>query len=121
MVNHPENTANAGDIKSVRATLHHNIGYNYFLENPDVASGYNVVDCDDYTPPPPPPVPNPIPPAAPLTLPSSETYDLVKELDGYITSNQAVNHINSKVKIPGGTYFVFNKRFATDDPKKLMP
>jgi hypothetical protein len=122
MVSHPENTANTGDIKSVRAIAHHNIGYNYLLENPDVASGYNVVDCDDYTAPPPPPappVPNPIPPAAPLTLPSSETYDLVKELDGYITSNQAVNHINPKVKIASGTYFVFNKRFRTDDPAKL--
>jgi hypothetical protein len=120
IANNPESDANAGDIKQVRAVLHHNIGYNYFLENPDVASGYNVMDCDDYTAPPPAPVPNPTPPAAPLTLPSSETYDLIKDLDGYITSNQAVNRVTPKVKIPAGTYFVFNKRFANNDGKDKL-
>jgi hypothetical protein len=73
-------------------------------------------------PPPPAPVapPPPPPPAAPLSAPSSETYDLIKELDGYLTSNQAINHISPQVKIAEGTYFVFNKRFNNNDSKQAL-
>lgn len=111
--NNPEGAVNAGDIKTVVAILYHNIGYSYYLENAGVASGYNVVDCDDYTPPPPVPVKT-APPAGPLTAPSSETYEVVAEIGGYQSSNMAVNHLSEKARIPAGTYFVFNRRFTPD-------
>lgn len=116
----PQAPITAGSIVTVSAILHHNIGYNYYLPDPNVASGYNVVDCDDYTPPPPAPTPNPAPPAGPLQIPSSETYEVIKDVDGYQTSNQAVNHVSKKVTIPAGTYFVYNKRFDTTDTKKII-
>lgn len=75
-------------------------------------------------PPPPPPTPvnpNPAPPAAPLQAPSSETYDIVAEVTGYTTSNQAINHapVTKTVQIPVGTYFLFNKRFV-DNTKTIL-
>lgn len=66
---------------------------------------------------PPPPV---APPAAPLNAPSSETYDLIKDLDGYVTSNMAINRDSPRVKIPKGTYYVFNKRFDEAEPSRLL-
>lgn len=116
----PQADITAGTVVTVTALLHHNIGYRYYLTNPHVASGYNIVDCDPYTPPPPPPPPNPKPPAGPLTAPSSETYQVIKDVGGYISSNQAVNYINQQVTVPVGTYFVFNKRFDVANPSKLI-
>lgn len=104
----------AGTIITVNANLHHNIGYNYYLTDPSVASGYNVLDADDYTPPP------PAPPTGPMAIPSSDTYDIVKEISGYTTSNSAINHTGPEVTIPIGTYSVFNKRFDTTDPTELL-
>jgi hypothetical protein len=105
-----ENSAPIGVV----AILHHNIGYNYYLQDVNVASGYNVVDCDDYTPPLPPPVKS-APPAGALSAPSTEPYEVISEVTGYTTSNQAINRAsinNAKtVQIPIGTYFPFNKRF----------
>lgn len=120
----PLGDAHAGDIKTVGAILYHNIGYNYYLEDADVPSGYNVLDCDEYTPPPIPPPPAPVappaPPAGPLSAPSSEQYETIKELTGYTTSNQAINHapVAKTVQIPAGSYFIFNKRF--DANKNLI-
>lgn len=107
--NNPEGTISAGSIITVQAILHHNIGYNYYLQDPNVASGYNVLDCDDYTLPPVVPVKSD-PPAGALRIPSTETFEVVKEVPGYLSSNQAINNINPKVTIPVGTYFVFNRR-----------
>jgi hypothetical protein len=111
----PQADAVAGTIITVTAVLHHNIGYNYYLSDPNVASGYNTLDCDDYVPPAPY-----TPPAGPMVIPNSETYDLIKDVDGYITSNQAVNHIDPKVTVPAGTYFIFNKRFNAADTSQLI-
>lgn len=115
--NNPEGNINEGTIITVSAIIHHNIGYQYYLEDPNVPSGYNVIDCDDYTPPTssPPPAPvapsTPAPlPTGPLTAPSSDTYEVIKDIPGYISSNMAINHIDPKVTIPVGTYFIFNRR-----------
>lgn len=113
----PVADAAAGTVLTVNAILHHNIGYNYYLTNPSAAVGYNTLDCDDFVLPPPPPRPLPEPP---LTAPSNETYDLVVDLPGYITGNQAVNNISAKVTIPVGTYFVFNKYYGNSDQPKLL-
>lgn len=112
----PQADALAGTLLMVRAILHHNIGYNYYLTDPSVPNGYNIIDCDDYVAP--PPVQQL--PAAPVVIPNSETYELIKDLPGYITANLAINHSSSQVIIPAGTYFVFNKYFDKDDSTKLL-
>lgn len=110
----PVADAIAGTVIIVRAVLHHNIGYDYYLTDPNVANGYNMLDCDDYLAPPPPP------PAGPMVIPNSETYDLIVDVPGYLTSNQAINHTNEQVTIPADTYSVFNKRFDDADTTKLV-
>lgn len=107
----PQADAIAGTLITVNAILHHNIGYDYYLPDSNVASGYNVLDCDDYTPP---------PPAGQLPFPSSETYDVVTELPGYTTSNSAINHIGPNATVPAGNYSVFNTRVDSADPSKLL-
>lgn len=115
----PVADAIAGTLITVTAILHHNIGYNYYLPDAAVPNGYNTLDCDDYTPAPAPSVPYQ-PPAAPMAIPNTEKYDLIKDVPGYLTSNQAVNRTNEQVTVPAGNYFVFNKRFDTTDSTELL-
>lgn len=114
----PQADAVAGTLITVTAILHHNIGYNYYLSDQNVASGYNTLDCDDYVPPAPPVEYKP--PDGPIVIANSETYDLIKDVGGFLTSNMAVNHIDQKVSVPAGTYFVFNKRFNAADANQLI-
>jgi hypothetical protein len=70
--------------------------------------------------PPPEPVaepePTPIvpiaPPAGAAVYPSpSETYTLVVDCPGYVTSNAAANHLGASSTVAAGDYAVFNKKF----------
>jgi hypothetical protein len=120
IANNPEDTKPVSYIFTARAVLHHNIGYNYYLEDPNVPSGYNVLDCDDYNPapvppplpPPPPPVPPslPKPPSGPVVAPSTEPYQIIKNISGYTNSSFAINHTTPTVNVAAGSYYVFNRR-----------
>jgi hypothetical protein len=52
---------------TVVAIAHHNLGGQYYMEDANAPSGYNVIDVEDYTPPAPPPEPTPAPSPAPTT------------------------------------------------------
>lgn len=108
-----------GTLIRVVAVLHHHIGYDYYLPDVSTANGYNTLDCDEYTPVPIPP-PDYQPPAGPMVIPNDATYELIKDVSGYLTSNQAINNTNEQVTVPAGTYFIFNNRFDTVDTTKLL-
>jgi hypothetical protein len=114
IANNPEDTKPVNFVFTAQAVLHHNIGYNYYLEDPNVPSGYNVLDCNDYNPaPPPPPVVPPTPPkppSGPVTSPSTEPYQVIKNIPGYTNSSFAINHTTPTVKVAAGSYYVFNRR-----------
>lgn len=107
LVNSPIRAAAKGDIFTTSAIAHHVLGGSYYMQDAATAQGFNVVDCQVYTPPAPSK-----PPSAPISAPSSETYDVIREIPGYVTSNQAINNdaAGRRTTIAPGTYFVFNKR-----------
>lgn len=96
----PEGSRPKDDIFTVVAICHHNIGYNYYLEDANIPSGYDVLDCDDYVqilvPAPPPVSPPPyIPPAAPVPIPSSTVpYPILTEIPGFAQIGDAMLHEN---------------------------
>lgn len=98
----PQDGGNPGDLHRINAILHHNIGLNYYLEDPNVASGYNVVDCDDV------PVPVLAHPFAPLPIPTPQKYTLKYEVNGYNTATDAGSGTNPVTKMIPQDYFVFN-------------
>lgn len=104
---------NVGEVHTIRAICHHNIGYDYYLPDPNEPSGFNKLDCDDIPAPPPvaPPTPS-APPAGAMTFPTStDVYTLVVEMDGYLTSNSAANRLGlPPTKVPPGEYMIFNDR-----------
>lgn len=87
----------------------------YFLPDPDNPVGFWAGDCNDY---------EPLlyqPPAAPLPIPTStEPYEVVKTIMGFSTSNDAANHINGKITVSQGSYYVFNRRHAQNDTSKIV-
>jgi hypothetical protein len=111
----PEGDAHPGDVHTVVAICHHNIGYDYYLEDANVESGFNVVDCDDVPPPPPAPY---IPPAPPITAPNTEQYELIKAVPYYKSVPNALDGTNSAGMLDSGLYYVFNKTFPENDYQK---
>lgn len=78
---HPVGAVNPGDVKEAVAELHHNNGYVYYLEDANNPIGWNVLDCTtDYTPP------VYVPPAAPVPVKLTETYNLVTTLPYYASA-----------------------------------
>jgi hypothetical protein len=119
IANNPLYEVAEGTIIVVSAICHHNIGYNYYLPDPSEPSGFNVLDCDDYTPPPPPPPPVTTP-AAPISYPTTdEQYTVVTTILGFTTSNSAINHINAVGTVAPSTYFIYNKKFNEDNTALL--
>jgi hypothetical protein len=59
------------------------------------------------------PTENVTPAAAPVSAapaaPSSETYDVVVSLNGYVTANDAANHEGTAVAVATGNYNIFNE------------
>jgi hypothetical protein len=69
-------------------------------------------------------VPAPVPtqpPAAPIPIPfDTSPYIVVKSILGFTTSNNAANHTNAKGTIEAGSYYIFNRRYAQDNPTQLI-
>jgi hypothetical protein len=70
MVNNPIEVHHLGEVITVTNKVHHVDGYDYY-RRADQVDGFNVLDCDDYTPPAPAPdpVPSPTPAAETPALP----------------------------------------------------
>lgn len=104
----PIDSVTKGDIKTVIGICHHNIGYDYYLEDLNVASGYNVLDCDDYIAPP----VQPVLPAAPMIIPTSlDPYLVVRDIPGYLTSTQAaIRATPSNTTVPRSTYMIYDRK-----------
>lgn len=105
MKDHPVETHNQGEIWTVTNRVHHQDGYDYY-RRADQVDGFNVLDCSDYTPPPPPYVP----PSAPVVVTPAETYTLVTSLPTYTDDLGAINRTNgSQTKLAVGVYYVWAK------------
>lgn len=98
-------SVDAGTLLTAVAICHHQVGYDYYLQDASVANGWNTLDCDDYTPPPPPYVP----PAGPITATPAEQYTTVTTLPSYANSTDAQANSNSTGSLVTGTYYVFSK------------
>lgn len=68
----------------------------------------------DNVAPAPAPEPTPAAPAAPAT------YDLIVTVPGYMTSNDAANHIDATVHLAPGTYFEFNTAHGMINATKVQ-
>lgn len=96
-------TANDNTIFTAVELVHHHNGYSYYRAEGDV-NGWNVLDCDDYTPPAPKPY---VPPAAPLPVAMATKITLVTDVPYYETANNAKNHYKEAGKLKAGTYYQF--------------
>jgi hypothetical protein len=114
MVKNPVETHNQGEICEVTNKVHHEDGSNYYRRDGQV-DGFNVVDCDDYTPPP--------PPAAPVPFTASEKYQLDWAVPRYAIAADAMNKQNVVDTLsPSNGYFVYSRDLGmvnvTDDNQK---
>lgn len=105
MVDHPVEVHNQGEIWTVTNKVHHENGYDYYRRE-DQVDGFNVLDCDDYTSPP-PPVPY-VPPAAPEVALPAQTYTLVTTVMTFDTQQDAYFRQNAKGTMPAGKYYIFD-------------
>jgi hypothetical protein len=104
--------ANPNAPITVDGIIHHNAIPQYSYYTNEEPFGFNVLDCDDYTPPPPPPV---APPAGAVTIPTSTApYSIIKTIMGFSTSNDAANHINAKGTVDPGRYMLYNFRVDSE-------
>lgn len=113
MKDNPVEVHAKGEIWTVTNKVKHEDGMYYYRREGQV-DGFNIVDCDDYTPP------VVQLPAAPVTAPSSEKYDVIKPIAGYVTATRAANHTDASAEVAAGSYWVFNKIFSKDDATKLI-
>jgi hypothetical protein len=111
MENNPVSTVSEGTIMTVVAIVHHNTGGQYYktsLADPD---GFNIVDCDNYTPDPPPPAPEPapyVPPTAALPVPTTEQkYLVVKTILYFRAATKAASHQDAVGTVKPGSYYIF--------------
>lgn len=117
MVDHPVEVHNQGEIWTVTNKVHHENDYDYYRRD-DQVDGFNVLDCDDYTPPPQPY----IPPSAPETAKPAEKYQLVTTLKYYNTLEDIQKDHNAAgtVSPRADGYYVFGavgifKNLSTDN------
>lgn len=118
MKDHPVETHDAGEVYEVTNKVHHQDGYDYYRRDGQV-DGFNVLDCDDYTPPPPPPPTPTAPPAAPIPIPLAKTVQLVAAVLGYQSANDANKRINKDKAVPlqPGKYYVYS---TSSDNEKVV-
>jgi hypothetical protein len=100
MKDHPVSQRPQGDIFTAVAIVHHSDGYSYYKDDLNDPDGYNILDCDDYTPP----APVYVPPAAPVTVPKVTYYDLVTTVKYYGTAKGAQNDASPISTLDAGTY-----------------
>lgn len=76
MVANPIETHNAGETWPIADKVHHEDGMDYY-RRPGQVDGFNVLDCDDYTPPvqTPSPTPEPLPVPIPTPTPPAPVVD----------------------------------------------
>ncbi|CAB4132490.1 hypothetical protein UFOVP253_26 [uncultured Caudovirales phage] len=88
MSQHPVEVHNQGEILTMDNKVHHEDGYDYYRCADDV-DGFNVLDCDDYTPP-------YVLPAAPLVPKLAQTIQLNTTVDVYGSAADADNRNKDK-------------------------
>lgn len=104
MKDHPVEVHNQGEIWTVTNKVHHEDGYDYYRRDGQV-DGFNVLDCDDYTPPPPVPY---SPPAAPVPINVATTdISIVTVLMTFPSATDAQNHTKAQTTIPNGNYKIY--------------
>ena len=120
------NSGGGYDFTAVATLKHHDptlSQYTYYLENAGVPQGWNALDCVQAAQPAAAPAMPTLasPGAAPLPFPGDTTpYNVVVDCPGYSTSNDAANNINRTATVQKGNYYIFNKRYSTADPTKLI-
>ena len=102
--------ADNNTIFTATAVLHHREipQYNYYLEDGNTPHGYNVLDCTDYTAPPPPYVP----PAPPVQVKQAETVNFMVAMMCYPSLTDARMKWNMHLEVniePNTTYYVHEK------------
>ena len=103
VANNPITTASDNELFTATAILHHREipQYNYYLEDAGTPHGWNVLDCMDYTPPPPPYVP----PAPPAPIPTVTYYEIKPSvLKYYDSADEAKTDSNAKGLLDKGVY-----------------
>lgn len=103
MVKSPVEVHNVGEIWTVTNKVHHSNGYDYYRREGQV-DGFNVLDCDDYTPP----VPY-VPPAPPEPIKIAEKYELVTDLLCYGEAQKALAATTPVGELKAGTYYVWGR------------
>jgi hypothetical protein len=104
----PLASVDAGTVFTANGLIHHNDNYDYYLPDVNVAAGYNVLDCEDYSPP--PPVVSPAPTLqnyVPTPVKPAQTYTLVTSVPTYPTPGNAATGVGSTGNFPAGIYFVY--------------
>jgi hypothetical protein len=95
---------------TIVAELHHREipQYTYYLEDTNVPYGWNVLDCVDYTPPP----PVVTTPAPPVPYTAAEQYTLVTVVKTFKSPEDAMNPNGQDAigELSGGVYFVWTKQ-----------
>lgn len=112
LVNNPVRPQDAGYSFKTTQIAHQIMGGSYYIPEGEGSHGFNVVDCNEYVPPPPT-----APPSAPLK-PSGNPdnkYDVIKPIPGYTTATNAGNHTNQADEVQPGSYFVYNTHANNSD------
>lgn len=107
MVANPITTVPVDTIMTVVALVHHNDGYQYYRTDLNDPDGWNILDCDDYTPPAAPPY---TPPAAPIDVKAAETYKLNVTVMYFDTAEDAINRKKAVGTLGENLYFVIAKQ-----------
>jgi len=120
MTANPIAASKGGTVVTVKAIAHHKLGGAYYMPDPGKPEGYNMVDCEDYTPPA-PEAPKPAAPAkpanvvftkldSPLKLATNKqptnVWDLNFKDDAHAASNRAVDK--------GTVFIAYGKAQRTD-------
>lgn len=101
-----------GKVIEVKAVATHTLGGVYYLVDPEVGQGYEISDCDDYTPPVVsefinvPRVPWHAPTGA-LIAPIKEPIKVRFEIPRYSTRTDALRNVNRSGTIKPDSYFPF--------------
>lgn len=108
MKDHPVAQRPQGDVFQAVAKVIHVSGHHYYRDTIDDANGYEVADCDDYTPP----IINPSPsvvktPSVPVPL--AEKYSLVTTVMYFPSALDAKNKANAQGTLNAGSYIVIAK------------
>jgi len=104
MAEHPVEVHNQGEIWVVTNKVHHADGYDYYRRDGQV-DGFNVLDCDDYTPPAPVPAPEPQPPVVEDPVPpvSSNAPDPTPVTPDPVTTPTPVEPVSTTDPVPSAS------------------